>query len=188
MADSSGPRSVAVGVVIAALLLATPAGASAQDQPWEFGVDAGFEHRMTEFDDSRSRIVFPNGVLRMAHGIGSKLSIEGVGSIRWVTEGDANATEILLVPMATYHFRSFGAGDSRPYVSGGGAFYRIDGSVGDFNAGETQFGFSGRAGLKVPFANAGFLRFEAALTHLLEGDIISDWTTLGLYVGIGARL
>ena len=161
---------------------------TAQVNPMEVSVDGGFTLQMLDDQENSTYLTVPFQRFRVGAGITPQFSLEGMFRFNHESQGDFSGTLVSISPGLAYHFAGFDRESSRPYVGAFGSLTHVDSSSGAHSGGDTQFGFGGALGIKLPFARAGFVRLEGAYTHYLESDVFVSANEIGLSIGLGAVL
>lgn len=192
----------AVALVALSVCLLFPLTLSAQERPVEFGIDGGISVFMPDGDDAENLTIvgFPNNsafgvtAIRFGFFVSPRVAIEPRLAVTRSSDGDCSSALLDLFPSVLYHFKDFDR-ISLPYVRAGAGLSHSRWDCGDDNDSDTQFGFGGGVGLKIPMAETAFIRLEAAYEKWLEqGDegnwdeFVRGYSALRLSIGISAIL
>lgn len=172
----------------AALFLAS--GARAQERPFEISLDGGLVFTSYDVSESTTEFVLPFQQGRLSVYVAPQWAVEGAFLVDYWSRDDASQSEFVLAPGLSYYLAPFDAGENRTYLSGYVVYDRFGFDTGTVDGSQSQLGFGGRVGTKVPVGEVGFVRLEGGYTHLLENedDGLESANRFDLTVGLGAIL
>ena len=173
----------AAALLVAFLLV--PTATSAQV---ELGIDGGLTVDIPDIDgaDNLNTISFPASWLRVGFGAMEMISVETMLAFQRLSEGDASASSILLMPGV-----NVALGESGFYVRGEVGLQRASFDFDGNGDSQTQFGLGAAAGLKKAIADGPIaFRLEGGLAKWLEKeeDGVPGYTSIRILMGISATV
>jgi len=167
-------RSILAGLFS---LLAVPAVVHAQ---LEVGVDAGLTlHTGFENSDNVTQISIPTGRARVGVPAGDLLSFEALLGFQRVSSGGESGSALNFLPGINLRL-----GDAGSYLRGEVAVTRA--SYGGDS--QTQYGFGGAVGVRMPVDDAVFFRLEGGFDRWLEDqdNLQEAYNEFRITVGVSA--
>ena len=168
-------RSILAGLC----LLIAPATAQAQ---LEVGVDAGLTlHTGFENSDNLNQLSIPAPRARLGVPLGDLLSLEGLLGFQRLSSGGESASTLSFLPGVNILL-----GESGGYLRGEVAINRV--AAGGES--QSQYGFGGAIGVRMPVDDAVFVRLEGGFDRWLEDqdNFLEAYNEIRILVGVSAMV